>query len=86
LLQARLAPPPHSPPPPPPLAACHLQVELSFTEEAPGTTQLALRQSGIPEVDRFANEDVMATVERGWQGQVLTRIRQVRGGGVEVGG
>lgn len=57
-------------------------VSLVLSEPEPGTTICKLEQSGIPEEDRFGQGGVFEHVEKGWQIQVFTRIRQVFGYGV----
>ena len=54
-------------------------VVMELEEPSPGSTVLKLTQRDVPEADKFGNEDVLATVERGWRGQVFGRIRQVFG-------
>lgn len=57
------------------------RVEVDLREPEPGSTTLQLKVSGVPEEDRFGNHDVRLQMERGWQDQVLKRIRQVFGYG-----
>lgn len=58
------------------------RVVIDLEEESKGAVTLRLRQTGIPEADRFGNHDVVAMTQAGWKGQVLTRMRQVFGYGV----
>lgn len=55
-------------------------MDLECPEE--GTTIVKLKQTGIPEADRFGNEDVYDNTEKGWRLQIFTRIRQVFGYGL----
>ena len=60
------------------------QVTMDLEEPDVGTTVLKLRQTGIPEVDRFGNEmrEVEQQVEEGWKAQILYRLRAVFGYGM----
>jgi activator of HSP90 ATPase len=58
------------------------KVSLTLKEPEPGTTILSLHQTGIPEEDRFGQAGVFEHVEKGWNIQVFTKIRQVFGYGV----
>ena len=60
------------------------QVTIELAEPDEGTTVLKLRQTGIPEVDRFGNEmrEVERQVEEGWKAQILHRLRAVFGYGM----
>ena len=60
---------------------CSSRVALELADPEPGTTVVALLQTGIPEEDRFGNPDVKAQVEAGWRDQVFRRVRQVFGFG-----
>jgi hypothetical protein len=57
---------------------------MDLEEPDVGTTVLKLRQTGIPEVDRFGNEmrEVDRQVEEGWKAQILHRLRAVFGYGM----
>eukprot|EP00201_Polytomella_parva_P016325 CAMPEP_0175055516 /NCGR_PEP_ID=MMETSP0052_2-20121109/10128_1 /TAXON_ID=51329 ORGANISM="Polytomella parva, Strain SAG 63-3" /NCGR_SAMPLE_ID=MMETSP0052_2 /ASSEMBLY_ACC=CAM_ASM_000194 /LENGTH=372 /DNA_ID=CAMNT_0016320379 /DNA_START=46 /DNA_END=1164 /DNA_ORIENTATION=+ len=57
-------------------------VEISISEPEHGTTILTLRQTGIPETDRFGNHDVVNVAENGWKGQIFFKIRAVFGYGL----
>jgi hypothetical protein len=59
-----------------------MQVEILLSEPEPGNTILKLRQTGLPEMDKFGNGDIQDQVERGWRDQVFGRIRAVFGYGV----
>eukprot|EP00775_Hariotina_reticulata_P000610 gene610-898_t len=61
---------------------CSSKVVISLSEPEPGNTILKLKQTGLPEVDKFGNGDIQEQVERGWQDQVFGRIRAVFGYGV----
>jgi activator of HSP90 ATPase len=56
-------------------------VSLEFEEKERGATTLRLRQSGIPDCDRFGNHDCVGMTQAGWKQQVLLRIRKVFGYG-----
>ncbi|CAG9466974.1 unnamed protein product [Pedinophyceae sp. YPF-701] len=56
-------------------------VEIRITESEPGSTKVALRQTGIPEGDRYGNGDTVRMVEEGWRGMVFSRIKAVFGYG-----
>lgn len=58
------------------------KVTISLSEPESGTTILKLHQTGIPDEDRFGQGGVFEHVEKGWNGQVFTRIRQIFGYGV----
>ncbi len=60
------------------------QVTMDLEEPDEGTTVLKLRQTGIPEVDRFGNEmrEGERQVEEGWKAQILHRLRAVFGYGM----
>lgn len=59
-----------------------LQVTIELSEPEPGTTVLDLQQTDIPAADKFGNQDVIDTVEKGWAEQVFRRIKTVFGYGV----
>jgi hypothetical protein len=50
---------------------------MALEEPEPGTTICLLKQTGIPETDRFGNGDVKELVERGWHEQIFQRVRMV---------
>ncbi|KAI7840914.1 hypothetical protein COHA_005346 [Chlorella ohadii] len=52
------------------------RVELRFEEPDRGNTIVTLKQTGIPDADRFGHHDVVGTVESGWRQQVFDRIRR----------
>lgn len=58
------------------------KVALTLESPSAGTTILKVDHSGIPEQDKFGNEDVIGNVERGWQQQMFHRIKAVFGFGV----
>lgn len=58
------------------------RVDVALDEPSEGLTIVTVTQSGVPTVDRHGNGGVDATVEAGWRGQVLGRLRQVFGYGV----
>lgn len=57
------------------------RVVIALEEQEKGSVTLTLRQSNIPETDRFGNHDVVGMTQAGWKQQVLLRIRQVFGYG-----
>jgi activator of HSP90 ATPase len=57
------------------------RVVISFEEREKGSVMLQLKQTGIPESDRYGNHDVLNMTQAGWKQQVLLRIRQVFGFG-----
>ncbi|EFJ49368.1 hypothetical protein VOLCADRAFT_74185 [Volvox carteri f. nagariensis] len=61
---------------------CYSKVVVEISEPEYGNTVLKLMQTGVPPHDKFGNEDTQDVTERGWQSQVLQRIRQVFGYGV----
>ena len=60
-----------------------LSWQVTITLESPevGTTILKLNQTGIPVEDAFG-QAVFEHTEKGWKGQIFTRIRQVFGYGI----
>ncbi|MEW5304257.1 MAG: hypothetical protein WDW38_011278 [Sanguina aurantia] len=62
--------------------SCSSVVTITFTEPDSGTTLLSLSHAGIPDYDKFGHGDVLESTEKGWNGQVLGRIRSVFGYGV----
>ncbi|KAG7673402.1 hypothetical protein Ndes2526B_g03152 [Nannochloris sp. 'desiccata'] len=57
------------------------RVVISFEEKEKGSVTLHLKQTGIPDSDRYGNHDVLNMTQAGWKQQVLLRIRQVFGFG-----
>jgi activator of HSP90 ATPase len=57
------------------------RVVISLEEKEKGSVTLHLKQSGIPDADRYGNHDVLNMTQAGWKQQVLLRIRQVFGFG-----
>ena len=43
---------------------------------------MRLEQTGLPEADKFGNEDVYDNTQRGWKENVFGRIRSVFGYGI----
>lgn len=68
----------------PTLANVHwdMQVVIDMSEPEHGNTVVNITQTEVPLIDKFGNEDTVDVTERGWQSQVLQRIRQVFGYGV----
>lgn len=58
------------------------QLELDFAEPDRGNAVVSLKQTGIPDADRFGNHDVVGVTEAGWKNQVFGRIRAVFGYGI----
>ena len=54
------------------------RVIITIEEKEKGSVTLHLKQSGIPDADRYGNHDVLNMTQAGWRQQVLLRIRQVR--------
>jgi activator of HSP90 ATPase len=57
------------------------RVIITLEEKKKGAVTLLLKQSGIPDADRYGNHDVLTMTQAGWKQQVLLRIRQVFGFG-----
>lgn len=57
------------------------RVIITLEEKEKGSVILALRQTGIPEADRYGNHDVVGMTQAGWRQQVLLRIRRIFGYG-----
>ncbi len=55
---------------------------MDLEEPERGNTVLKLTHTDIPYADKFGNSDVVEVVEKGWQGQILQRIRSVFGYGL----
>ena len=64
------------------IGPCCAQVVLEIKEVRPGTTEVRLKHTGIPETDRHGNEDVLETTRTGWKQQIFQKIRAVFGFGV----
>lgn len=58
------------------------RLELVFDEPDRGNALVTLKQTGIPDADRFGNHDVVGVTEAGWKNQVFGRIRAVFGYGI----
>ena len=56
-------------------------VEITIEEPDKGNVVLKLKQTGVPETDKFGNGDVIGNVEAGWKERVFNRIRMVFGYG-----
>ncbi|GLC34612.1 hypothetical protein PLESTB_001242500 [Pleodorina starrii] len=61
---------------------CFSKVVIDISEPEHGNTVVQILQTEVPPADKFGNEDTADVTERGWQSQVLQRIRQVFGYGV----
>ena len=59
-----------------------MQVLLTFEELSEGTTVVSMKQTGIPEEDRFGNSDVIDSTRIGWQQQIFHKIKAVFGFGL----
>ncbi len=55
---------------------------MELEEPEPGHAILRMTQTGLPEADKFGNEDVRENTEKGWRVQLFLRIRQVFGFGL----
>ncbi len=55
---------------------------ITLEEPSEGNTVLKLQQTGIPDSDKFGNDDALETTRKGWEGQILQRIRMVFGYGM----
>ena len=58
------------------------KVVITIEEKEPGDTHVRLEQTGLPEADKFGNEDVYDNTQRGWKENVFGRIRSVFGYGI----
>lgn len=56
-------------------------VEITIEEPGKGNVVLKLKQTGVPETDKFGNGGVIGNVEAGWKERVFNRIRMVFGYG-----
>lgn len=57
------------------------KVCITLSEEEKGSVVFNLKQTEIPETDRFGNHDVVGMTSLGWKQQILIRMRQVFGYG-----
>ena len=57
------------------------RVVITLEEAVKGSVTLVLKQTEIPDADRYGNHDVLGMTQAGWKQQVLLRIRQVFGYG-----
>jgi len=57
------------------------RVVIQLEEKERGSVILKLKQTGIPDADRYGNHDVIGMTTAGWKQQVLLRMRQVFGFG-----
>lgn len=60
---------------------CFSKVVITLKEPDAGNTVLELKQTGLPEADRFGNEDVFENTEKGWKDNIFEKIRKVFGYG-----
>ncbi|KAF7101827.1 hypothetical protein CFC21_103050 [Triticum aestivum] len=60
----------------------HSTVRLVFDEPESGVTIIKLKQTDVPEEDRYGNSTVVENTERGWKELIFQRIRAVFGFGV----
>ena len=56
-------------------------VIITLEEVSKGAVDLRLKQTDIPDQDRYGNHDVLAMTQSGWRQQVLLRMKQVFGYG-----
>lgn len=61
---------------------CMSKVRIELDEKERGRVTLKLRQTDIPEEDRFGNHDTLKVTEMGWRSQILMRMKQVFGYGM----
>ncbi|KAF9597244.1 hypothetical protein IFM89_016385 [Coptis chinensis] len=57
-------------------------VRIAFDEPEPGYTVIKLKQTGVPEEDRYGNSTVVENTERGWRDLIFNKIRAVFGFGI----
>uniref|UniRef100_A0A0E0EM94 Activator of Hsp90 ATPase N-terminal domain-containing protein n=1 Tax=Oryza meridionalis TaxID=40149 RepID=A0A0E0EM94_9ORYZ len=57
-------------------------VRLVFDEPESGVTVISLKQTDVPEEDRYGNSTVVENTERGWRELIFQRIRGVFGFGI----
>jgi len=60
--------------------ACILQLVIDEPES--GVTIIKLKQTDVPEEDRYGNSTVVENTERGWKELIFQRIRAVFGFGI----
>ncbi|KAL5222828.1 hypothetical protein ABZP36_027541 [Zizania latifolia] len=60
----------------------HSTVRLVFDEPESGVTVINLKQTDVPEEDRYGNSTVVENTERGWRELIFQRIRGVFGFGI----
>ncbi|XP_077236257.1 aha1 domain-containing protein [Tasmannia lanceolata] len=60
----------------------HSTVRLTFEETEPGVTIVKLKQTEVPEEDRYGNSTVVENTERGWKELIFHKIRAVFGFGM----
>ncbi|KAG1334226.1 activator of 90 kDa heat shock protein ATPase [Cocos nucifera] len=57
-------------------------VRLIFDEPEPGVTIVKLRQTDVPEEDKYGNATVVENTERGWRELIFRKIRAIFGFGI----
>uniref|UniRef100_A0A7N0TXT9 Activator of Hsp90 ATPase AHSA1-like N-terminal domain-containing protein n=1 Tax=Kalanchoe fedtschenkoi TaxID=63787 RepID=A0A7N0TXT9_KALFE len=57
-------------------------VRITLDEPSPGYTTLTLKQTDVPEEDRYGNATVVENTERGWRELIFNKIRAVFGFGI----
>ncbi|CAM8969792.1 unnamed protein product [Rhodiola kirilowii] len=57
-------------------------VRITLDEPSPGYTTLTLKQTDVPEEDRYGNATVVENTERGWRELIFHKIRAVFGFGI----
>ncbi|PIA53355.1 hypothetical protein AQUCO_00900138v1 [Aquilegia coerulea] len=57
-------------------------VRITLDEPEPGFTVVKLKQTGVPEEDRYGNSTVIENTERGWRDLIFHKIRAVFGFGI----
>lgn len=60
----------------------HSTVRLLFDEPESGVTVIKLKQTDVPEEDKYGNSTVVENTERGWTELIFQRIRAVFGFGI----
>jgi activator of HSP90 ATPase len=58
------------------------KVKITLDEAEKGSVTLTLKQTGIPDTDRFGNHDVVNMTQAGRKQQVFSRMKQVFGYGM----
>eukprot|EP00285_Hemiselmis_virescens_P014990 CAMPEP_0173378580 /NCGR_PEP_ID=MMETSP1356-20130122/1726_1 /TAXON_ID=77927 ORGANISM="Hemiselmis virescens, Strain PCC157" /NCGR_SAMPLE_ID=MMETSP1356 /ASSEMBLY_ACC=CAM_ASM_000847 /LENGTH=294 /DNA_ID=CAMNT_0014331689 /DNA_START=11 /DNA_END=895 /DNA_ORIENTATION=- len=56
-------------------------VTMTFEQTSPGTTEVAMRQTGVPAEDVHGNSNMRQVVEEGWKRNIFDRIKMVFGFG-----